>query len=1023
MSFPVRIFLAVPLAMLPGVWAWWSGRALREEDPLLPERLLRWRWRTALASWTALLGSALLAPAQIAWLWSLTFVALLAGHFSVRRRLLRETWGFPRYVAWRLRMLLLSSFWILLAVAPAVVAAIGESSQWGAAAAAGLTAVLLIWAFTLPALSRRLIGVRPMEDLDLLARCETVRARSRVRAVDVLRGGPRGGLWATALAMPSLRRPAVFFSDTLLELLAPEEIGAVFAHEVAHLEHYDRQRLRRDGAILLLLVVLACAVVPLLGRGGAWSSVFLAGWPIAIVAVLLRRRVQGRQQETASDLRSVELGGDPEALAQGLTKLYTFARLPRRWAASIERRATHPSLARRIQAIRRAAGLPSPQVEPLAVPVLGRPGEWIVFDRDRICRLAGVAASAAADDALDPSALVAAASSVQSTAYGELTELRVAPSWNGRVLLLGRDGAGKRWSVPLDPTDVRRVQLALDAADTALQAPPSGALAVRLLAMLVFALAAVIPVPASLGLPALLVIVWPRTIAALAALGVSCLVAVGLAVRGSPRLVSPFPGAAEVVLGLLIVLGASLLRAAWARARVPAAGWATQRSGRVALALGLGALGALIALAAHAGGEDGLLRLHRAALALPATTLLLAAAGTALLVAGGRRRVLGALVVAATAVPLSLSSTAFLERVVPEPLRSAGPAPAVQQRFAVERARAEIALSATGLRLSPAAGWYSVGEDLSNENTVNALPALHVGRFDGAAPQKVPALDLQWLGEADALVLVTAAEGLELRRLALPAGDSAPTPTVVWSRAFPALAEPHLFLDPGGRFRVVGTLPSRDVVLACSGIVGEAGEARDAQTRFALPQPKSSFMSQAFAAPGTGMLMLRRRYESGSFDRFAHLGWLGRRRWSVDLGPPLNELLFVKAGTAHRLAASRASVSCADGGLERALCMATVNGSTTLWAVDLGNGALTPLARLAGSIDDWAPSPGRLAFEGDDGQLSVLELGVGATPGKLLRLRRSVPAEDLQGLALAGPVVGEVRSRSEGHSVVVLYDR
>jgi hypothetical protein len=272
-------------------------------------------------------------------------------------------------------------------------------------------------------------------------------------------------------------------------------------------------------------------------------------------------------------------------------------------------------------------------------------------------------------------------------------------------------------------------------------------------------------------------------------------------------------------------------------------------------------------------------------------------------------------------------------------------------------------------------------------------------------------------------VLVTAVEGLELRRLALSAGDSPPPPAVVWSRALPALGEARLFLDPGGRFRVVGTLPSRDTVVARSGIVGEAGDARDEETRFHLPLHEDSFMSLAFAAPGTGMVVQQRRYERGPFDRFANLDGLGRRGWSVDLGPPLTELSFVKDGASRRLAASRASLSCSDGGLERALCMATVQGATTLWAVDLGNGALTPLARLPESIEDWARGPGRLALEGTDGQLSLLELGVGAGPGTLLRLRRPVPSEDIQGIALAGPVVGEVRSRPEGHSDLVLYSR
>ena len=48
-----------------------------------------------------------------------------------------------------------------------------------------------------------------------------------------------------AVALPGVRTPAVAFSHVLLERLPPDEIAAVFAHEVAHHEHFDGVRLRR----------------------------------------------------------------------------------------------------------------------------------------------------------------------------------------------------------------------------------------------------------------------------------------------------------------------------------------------------------------------------------------------------------------------------------------------------------------------------------------------------------------------------------------------------------------------------------------------------------------------------------------------------------------------------------------------------------------------------------------------------------------------------------------------------------
>jgi len=56
--------------------------------------------------------------------------------------------------------------------------------------------------------------------------------------------------------MPALSGSSVVLGDTLLENLSPAESTAIFAHEVAHLEHYDRERLRRARLAMWVMVAL-----------------------------------------------------------------------------------------------------------------------------------------------------------------------------------------------------------------------------------------------------------------------------------------------------------------------------------------------------------------------------------------------------------------------------------------------------------------------------------------------------------------------------------------------------------------------------------------------------------------------------------------------------------------------------------------------------------------------------------------------------------------------------------------------
>ena len=79
-------------------------------------------------------------------------------------------------------------------------------------------------------------------------------------------------------------------------------------------------------------------------------------------------------------MRAVELCGDVEAVIGGLTRAYLLSRLPRRWDSAREARLTHPSLARRIQTLRKKyGGAPVMPPEPLVVRSRKRTGDYFVF--------------------------------------------------------------------------------------------------------------------------------------------------------------------------------------------------------------------------------------------------------------------------------------------------------------------------------------------------------------------------------------------------------------------------------------------------------------------------------------------------------------------------------------------------------------------------------------------------------------------------------------------------------------------
>jgi STE24 endopeptidase len=103
--------------------------------------------------------------------------------------------------------------------------------------AAGLLAVTLVL-LGLPWVFRLSLGLRPMPPGPLRDRLLAAAARLRFRCSDILLWNTRSGM-ANAMVIGLMPWPRyVVFTDRLLEDFSPEEVEAVFGHEMGHVKHY-----------------------------------------------------------------------------------------------------------------------------------------------------------------------------------------------------------------------------------------------------------------------------------------------------------------------------------------------------------------------------------------------------------------------------------------------------------------------------------------------------------------------------------------------------------------------------------------------------------------------------------------------------------------------------------------------------------------------------------------------------------------------------------------------------------------
>ena len=461
------LWIAFPIAFIPAALNWWWSRTLRSGDAAtLPERHLAMVQRVSATTIACSIIIGVTAGWAMLAILPLELLALTWTTHRVRRSLLGETWPFHHYFLWRVRLVAgIWAFWWFLALVPAAIASLERPTVWWSAGLA--TIVGLVWHHWYSRILLVVFEASPLSRSDLDGLFEAIFGRARIAPPQLWRAGENRAVFANALAIPSVRGNHVLFFPTLLEQLSSAEIAGVLAHEVAHLEHYTPRirRLYATGVTMIVGLMGSGVALALYAPGSGWW--ILLASIIAVFSGLSLRARRMQPKETEADLRAIELSQDPEALIGGLIRLHAINHVPRRWSAQFEEHATHPSLARRIRAIRGRSNPPPPD-NAIERVVIGSPerGRALAVETDRV-RLFWC------DGDVDVSQedLDQRARRTEMLAYADLRELRLVPTWRGSAVRAVHQ-RGRRWSMPIHDHDAARVQEALDRVDHLIVAHP-----------------------------------------------------------------------------------------------------------------------------------------------------------------------------------------------------------------------------------------------------------------------------------------------------------------------------------------------------------------------------------------------------------------------------------------------------------------------------------------------------------------------------------------------------------------------
>ena len=939
-------WLALPLALLPALLHWWWTRSVFEPSAsaVLPERHLAVAQRVSFVTILCMVAIVMIARWHATWILPAQFVALTATTYRTRRAMFGETWPYRRYLSWRVRVHIgMFGLWYLIALAPALIAQANPQMTWWLSAVT--IAMALAWHHWNGRILLLLLGATPLARPDLEVHFQRVFAAARVPTPALWRAGATGAQLANAFALVTLAQRGVLFFDSLLEQLPAEEVTAILAHEVAHLEQFHRRRLLTmyfTTTMLIVLLMLGTAVTTLVAPGveSWWWAISFAG---VFGAMMLRaRRMQAH--ETDADLRAIELCGDPEALIRGLIRIYEINHIPRRWSAVSEERATHPSLARRIRTIRDrtatthpAASTPDP-IERLVV-ASSEVGRCVVLDRNRIAFvwMDGLSRRSQAE-ADDPATILERANRVEMIAYDQLGELRLSAK-HGAIDLVAVGRQAGRWSMRIDEADAARVQAALDGIDhlVVTASPPKDFSIARRFAVLIAVLLTInFSAIGAVIVPALLALRRPKRplmLALAAALA-------GTAIASVNEL--------DVTVVRVMLLGILTAAVLWSvrrptqqepQADAPLWTWIE----RVALCLPV-----LVGLIFAAANGRDLFGLHSAIRDRGWFTAALAALAVFYFVQTGqrtaRRAGLGVAVLATAS--FVIGSPWFLLHAVADPLIADMPMFREISSPAAPLAERAVSGHLSSLQIAPDGNVFLLGRDYEQmaeyDGDGNAPFALRfvAGGFDGWT-REIRAFDAAIVDDQRLLVLDHEGGSSHLRAEEIRSGRT------LWTMSLPDISVSRVQAAPDGRWRAFGRRGHQ-----FKRIDGRIGTSPIASTQWTVVTDKQTYVEMPLNDGGSAALAVTSLSEEPSLSALL-TDWRETKR-----------LLRVDSTSTTEIATSQLRVDCTKPPIDVTgnVCVSFDGRSSWFWQVDLATGRLLPLAEARSTIWNLSqPSQHRLA--------------------------------------------------------------
>jgi Zn-dependent protease with chaperone function len=808
--------IAILTALLPGALTWWWGRALLAcaHDPALAERVLNFRTRRAKISGFAIAATGFLS-AKLPFLLVLIIVAgVVAGSFPSRRALFSEKWGFFSYLSFQVRLVTAAAgFFIALMLVPRVLL---WSREFWWPVAIGLSIFLALWGLFYKSIVCALFHASPLNHPELDPLIAEINQRALAVPQRVYRAGPDEGVWANAFAVPSLLGSIVVLSKTLVETFTPQEAAAIYAHEVAHIEHFNKKR-RLLRSLLAGWLAIAISIVfswSLIHQTDGTDNILIAFWSLLLFLAIVVKMARNKAHETQSDRRAVELCGNAEALATALEKLHALNLMPRRWEPGMERCASHPSLAHRLQDLRKEQ-LPAAAILQRLTAGMSSNGIMAILESDRVHWLSGIPPDASRDPAL----LREKAAGVESIVYSEITDLRISTRSGDGATLLAEDIRGRKWKTPIHPDEVKPVQEFLDTVDTRFSRTQarSGKMSMESIWCITLSLLLSFAAKASVfafitSAVIALVRPYPGPMAAFGAISLGAalieLVRAGLSTAFNPYY--------HISLIALASLGAACIVLAFMRA--PANAEARSRGSSLAAAI-LGGIalfeGAFLAVI----GLMSAMHLHQYAKIFASLPLALFGAAASLLFIRRRKagRALAAGLAVSAILPFLAGTDWFLARFSNDSFGGIPPRP---QHLNVQNPRFEwqstLKEYCSELRISPTGDYVAA----RNYSSKRIEPISQFMLLSSKGPlRQIEALDLVFLEDGHLLAM---SENSGRYRLGCQEVDGAEKET--WSMDLPKLKSPRLTVDPtSGDWIVIGISPERRDVLRFEGRIGSAG--------------------------------------------------------------------------------------------------------------------------------------------------------------------------------------------------------